>query len=1152
MATLHIQLLGDITARVDGASVQRARTRKDLWLLAYLALHRGETQRRQRLIDVLWPDLPEEHGRDNLTHALSRLRRLLGDAAPYLQATQTTLALAPDAVVDLLEFTRMAASPHLDDNVAAAALWCGEPLPGVDADWAEDARRDFGRWYRELVERLVDGMVDNRPEEAQRWAQLLVQIEPYDDPACRRLMRLLASHGNRNRALRHFQEFATRLKHDLDLEPESETRLLYAQLQGETPDRGATKAAIVPSRPPDELVGRDAEFRRLMTAVQAAHDGRGSTVFVGGPAGIGKSSLASAIARTVAPHGVLAVQVAARPQTRGPLMLWAEALRVLLAASAPDALAAVSDVWLEHLQVLLPETRDLRPQLPRRPASGVDRSGVFAAVHRTLAALDRVRPILLVLDDLQWAEPDTLNLFDYLSRRLTSEPLVLLGLYRSDESGGNRDLLQMRQSLLAEGHASEIPLSALGTDHLRTLLTRLSGVASPANPDSGAPPGVPDVPAELLARVVRDAHGNPLFATELFHWVAQGGTEADCPESIVALAQSRLRRLSGRARRLVQLASVLDRHVDPALLARAAPEDQMTVLACLEEGEQVGLLRRDGGEYAFSHDQLREAVYHDIPAGARRALHGRMATELARSGDGDVAEGPPTAQIEALAYHYSRSGDQQQALRYRELAGDAAQAAFASAAAEMHYRQLVEELEQPAQSADSAHAREKWGLALHRLGLYSEALVALAPLAETQRAGQDPAEFARVTAWIGRIHADRGTPRAGVVPVLAALDRLDPDRFPRERAALQAVLAILFHGSGEYHNQMMAAQRAVALAERTHDRPVLAEARAYRGLALMDLGQLKEGIRELEDTLPLAEEAGDLATTRSLLENLAWAHEAVGSLTSSAPYLQRAQVLAERLGDPVQIASVLQSLGRNAFFLGEWQQARTCLRRAETLSRNGEASWIVPYPLLELGRLHSADGDWEAASAYLARCVAAADGIGDLQAMRTAQRLYAEHDLQQGYPDRARERLEPLLDRGPGDEGDVTFLLPVLASAYLGAGDTAQATESAARAIARARLERNRRALVDGLRVSALVAGNRGLWVEAERDLRGALRMARAMRYPYAEARLLETRADVRRQHQLPTTGLPDLVAARGIWHRLGSTRNVGRVTASIDTLRLP
>lgn len=229
-ATLQIQLLGDLIVRVDGAPTGPARTRKDLWLLAYLALHRGEAQPRRRLIDRLWTELPADRGRDNLRHALSRLRRILGPGAVHLHSTGAALTLGQDAVVDVIDFTRLAVSPRLEDGIAALELWRGEPLTGIDQDWADHTRRDLNRRYRTLVARLVDGTAETHPGQALQWARLLAEIDPYADAACRRVMRLTAVQGHRADAVRHFHGFSARLRRDLDLEPEPATQMLYTDL----------------------------------------------------------------------------------------------------------------------------------------------------------------------------------------------------------------------------------------------------------------------------------------------------------------------------------------------------------------------------------------------------------------------------------------------------------------------------------------------------------------------------------------------------------------------------------------------------------------------------------------------------------------------------------------------------------------------------------------------------------------------------------------------------------------------------------------------------------------------------------------------------------------------------------------------------------
>lgn len=222
--SLHIRLIGTIDVLVHGQAIEHVRTRKDLWLLAYLAVHHGKTVRREQVADILWPDLGTPAARDNLRHSLWRLRRTLDSAADYITTTSTSIMLSDRATVDTTEFIRLASTVNLEAWQAAAGLWQGRPLAEIDAEWADDAAIMLENAYRELLSRTSHQLEhDGKPVGALVYALRLALLDPYRDDVCRQVMQLLAHAGQRREAEEYYRHFERLLADELDAQPEPAT-----------------------------------------------------------------------------------------------------------------------------------------------------------------------------------------------------------------------------------------------------------------------------------------------------------------------------------------------------------------------------------------------------------------------------------------------------------------------------------------------------------------------------------------------------------------------------------------------------------------------------------------------------------------------------------------------------------------------------------------------------------------------------------------------------------------------------------------------------------------------------------------------------------------------------------------------------------------
>ncbi len=338
--------------------------------------------------------------------------------------------------------------------------------------------------------------------------------------------------------------------------------------------------------------------------------------------------------------------------------------------------------------------------------------------------------------------------------------------------------------------------------------------------------------------------------------------------------------------------------------------------------------------------------------------------------------------------------------------------------------------------------------------------------------------------------------------------------------------------------------------ESPDDEQLLGQIQMRRGNALRMLGRMEEASQVLEDVIEMASTTGDERTLAYALDNAAGVYLLQGEFARTVRYVEQALELMERLGDPLMIALLMLRRGMNEDALGDWKQAFADFDRAHQSTAQLGVSWVSAYTSLGLGQFYLATGEPERATALLEESVTLARRSGDLQALRWAETSLAEHDLLEGRPGAARDRLEPLLDRPGLQEGLVTYLLPYLAWACLELGDGAQAQLYLSECLQRAAGENIRLAWVDALRVKALQAMREapGVANQAGEDaLDEAARLCREMSFPYAEAKLWYTRGMLAVSEGQPEAARQSLRAALTILERLGESLYRERVERLLD-----
>jgi DNA-binding CsgD family transcriptional regulator/tetratricopeptide (TPR) repeat protein len=420
------------------------------------------------------------------------------------------------------------------------------------------------------------------------------------------------------------------------------------------------------------FIGRGQELAVLEAAVGRASTGEGSAVLVAGESGIGKSRLIAELRVRAEEAGatVLIGECLELAEGELPYAALVGALRTALRGCDPEEVAAILGPGLSQLAPLLPELAAISGEVEDAPGEG-DQGRIFEALLGALATLGQAAPVVLVIEDLHWADRSTRDFLSFLVRNAREKRLVLIATYRSDELHRRHPVRPFVLELERSGQAERIDLRPFDRRELGLQLEAIGG-------------NMPET--TTLERLLERSDGNPFFAEEL---LAAAGTGAALPASLRDGLLLRVEALSDGTRSVLRIAAVAGRRIDHALLETVSglpAEDLNEHLREAIAGYVLVADREDLG-YSFRHALLREAVYEDLLPGERRDLHVAVARSLA--GSPDLAGSPPAVAAE-LAFHWYAAHELGPALTASIRAGQEAERVRALGEAGTHFRRALE------------------------------------------------------------------------------------------------------------------------------------------------------------------------------------------------------------------------------------------------------------------------------------------------------------------------------------------------------------------------------------------------------------------------------------------------------------------------------
>jgi DNA-binding XRE family transcriptional regulator len=669
-----------------------------------------------------------------------------------------------------------------------------------------------------------------------------------------------------------------------------------AGVAGPEDDADASNVVWIESAASTSFVDREEELGVLREAWSSARAGRRVLTLIAGEPGIGKTALTAELARLVSADGGLVLYGRWDEHVPAPYQAFREALNDY-ARACRDALLRRDLAGLaEEIARLCPEpAHRVGASAAPQAAAQTERFRLFESIDTWIGRIAARHPVLLVLDDLQWADQPSFFLLPHLMRARRSTPLLTVAMYRnlgperSEFSAAlpalTRDIDCRRVSLRGLEHRG---VTALLEDAVgRTFGERESG---------------------MVAELEWETAGNPFFLLEMARHLSEvgafdrdvvrlGETPAEIPQSIRDMVRSRLRRLSDGCAETLAVAALIGERFDARLLASAASLTDAATVDLLEEAARVGLIAEidDGPDHwRFSHSLTRRVTSEELSRGRRAMLHQRI---------GEKLEFRPGVAAAELAHHFGAAANQgsaQKAVRYGHLAGKRALQEVAAEVAVRHFRRALELLDRfgPENQAlrcelvlDLAGAHDRAGEYAYRDERFAEA-------ADTARRLGSDELFARAALGYGGVlpASVRPDPRAQAL-LQEALGRLG-DQDDGARATILARLAHWLHNVRPYPERLELSDRSVALARRTQDRRTLATVLLHRCWALDGPGDVSDSVTVACEILKIGAELGDPALTLEGLRIQLAAQFENGRHSAAVQTAEEMKTLAEAAGHP--------------------------------------------------------------------------------------------------------------------------------------------------------------------------------------------------------------------------------------------------------------
>lgn len=689
------------------------------------------------------------------------------------------------------------------------------------------------------------------------------------------------------------------------------------------------------------LTGRNREIGLLMQYFASARDGRGVVILIGGEAGVGKTRLVTEFLNNAKKKGTVVLSGWCLSEAAIPYFPFTEAFNSYISsASDVKAKRAVAKQlgitgWLKG-----PEVRRESEARELFSTPEIERDRTFETVARFLLQLSAQEPLILFLDDLQWADQLSLALLHYLARKCRNSRLFIIGTYRPEE------LIRTKEERL---HPLEQTMFSMGQENLlvKMGLDRLTRDDFPEFLGSMLHSSMGE---EFVEKLYKETEGNPFFALETLNLLVEEGFISEregrwtlstpleklgIPSKVHDVITRRIERLERGERKLLDLAAVCGYSFSPNILSKALTSDIADVLQTLVEIEQRHkLICSEDSTFEFTHHKIREVICENLPGELRRVYHLKTASCLEQvlaqeTSDGYAAD---------IAFHYVEGGAPEKAFEYLVKLGEKAVNTYANVQAIEYLNKALEATRKNADLATTENLFKIYKLRGRALQSQEEAARALddfKSMLQNATSINDESMIAEANYWLGGAYA--------------SIEEFSP----------------FFSLPGFRAHVMPHWTTALELARRVGNKPLEGRIQARIGAAFIaTVDTMDEGRMRLEEAYEACKETGDIITEANLLNNLAGYYNWKGEFDLANEKMKKALALEEGIGVPQRTTDELWMLSIIQAGNGEYNDAISTGQRCLQLTRDYGFAIVASWMLNTFGWIYHDLSCIELASKY--------------------------------------------------------------------------------------------------------------------------------------------------------------------------------------------
>lgn len=865
-------------------------------------------------------------------------------------------------------------------------------------------------------------------------------------------------------------------------------------------------------------------------------------MLLAGESGIGKTRLATELAERARADGWRVAWGSAYPVEHGiPYAPFAEALLPLLGATLERGPGRLLGVFSSRGAQRLGEAEE------RDPAEAKTR--ILWRLTQMLTALARQQPLLLVIDNVQWADPSSLELLHFLARQIAREPVLLLAIHNPESDAGPA-AAEILQSLLEVRVAQRIPVPPLTAEATRELIQAV-GVTAAGEADP------------LARRLFARAGGNPFFTEQILKGMADGEAvdDGELPRSLRDAVLARLGRLSPAARAVAEVAAGIGGRVRYEVLSAVGGRDEAELVGALEELCDRGILAETtqgrAPVYHFRHPLLRDTLYAEMRAARRLLLHAEVADALESLYGAD-----PAGHVDELAFHFARSHlprHAPRALEYLLAAGSGALARHANREAADYLGAALERVQEQGAALPPAaerHLLEALARARQRLGDYPGARELWVRAVALAEAAGEPGAVARIRRRMGMAAFWSGAGADALAHYDAGLEAARRAGDPSSEARLRLARGACFQELGRAEEAHGDAEAALRIAGRTGDLRLLA--RVHRALLVLYawMGPFDRAREHGERAVALAGEADEPGVACAAHMTLGMLEGLTGDGEAALGHLAASEQLAERIASPVLALWIAEMRVEIASALGDWDGGLATAERAIEQARRLGQRTLLPRLLVWAGMIHLGRGATERARDAFEEAWelsgAGAKGPADVHTAVPAHTGMAALRLALGDRAGARRIGEAglaIADRSGYLLWAIHRLIPIIAEAYLWEADVDGAERLGERLRRESEPTGHRLGLAWADACAGVVAKLRGDTERAARLLRQGVERLDGLPLVFDAARLRRQLALLLAEGGDTAGAASELRLAHAAFARLGATPELDATRAQLRAL---